>query len=223
MVFGLSSNCINLFSPVASMPWQGASQNGNDAVANPWSTSSGFPNLQMGNYFMQLMLMESMLRNMVGSQLVPGFDSSFSTNTNLAQLKNVYNGKTGKKLAQIAYENAAAQNTRGRCLHGVRTALNRSGLVIGGLGIPACGAAQKLASSKNFREVRVSKDQLNHLPAGCVVVYNKCAGHPYGHITVSLGNGKAASDHVENAVAGQSQLYNQYRVFVPASGLSCNA
>ncbi|MBP7211791.1 hypothetical protein KBA27_03060 [bacterium] len=178
---------------------------------NPFGFNSMMP---QSDFMTQLMLMSMMSPMSSGFSGMPNF--SFNTNTNLPQLKNVYNPQVGKNLAEVAYENASAQNTRGRCFHGVRTTLELAGLSNGEIrGKAAYQAADMLENHKNFKEVNVDRSQLNNLPAGCVVVYNQCPGHPYGHITVSLGDGKAASDHFENAVAGHSQLYDQYRVFVP--------
>ena len=56
-----------------------------------------------------------------------------------------------------------------------------------------------LAFFPRFREVRMTPDQIRNLPAGAVIVSNASPGHAHGHIAVSLGGGREASDHI-NAI-----------------------
>ena len=72
-------------------------------------------------------------------------------------------------------------------------------LGVGGYG-HAYQKANQLASNPRFKEVSVRPDQLNQLPRGAVVVWGRSEQKPYGHVTVALGNGKEASDHIQNLI-----------------------
>jgi hypothetical protein len=75
-------------------------------------------------------------------------------------------------------------------------------------------AADQLARSDRFREVSVSPDQLRSLPPGAVVVWGRTDRSPHGHISVALGNGQEASDHIQTQMTSLRGAQN-YRVFVP--------
>lgn len=145
------------------------------------------------------------------------FTSKFNTTSNLPQLKNVYNPSLGNKLANIANRNASEMNSRHSCLKGVRTALNQMSLVNGKMGGSAYQAAQILSNHKNFKEVQVDTKDLKNLPAGCVIVWDRNyvgtkTSDIHGHIAVTLGDGREASDHVANKTY---ILNSNHRVFVP--------
>ena len=128
----------------------------------------------------------------------------------------------GNQLAQAAERSARTRNTVGYCAAGVSDALNR-------VGVPGRGhayqKADQLAASNRFREVNVSASDLRNLPAGAVVVWGRSAAKPYGHVTVSLGNGNEASDHVQRMITGgrygtdfghgADPQGRQFRVFMP--------
>ena len=93
----------------------------------------------------------------------------------------------------------------------VRLALEKCGLGTGerGDGYEYAGI---LSRNKNFKEISTSGLDLSDLPAGCVLVYNRgTAGYSskYGHVEITLGNGKAASDGVT------TNIKQGARVFVP--------
>ena len=72
-------------------------------------------------------------------------------------------------------------------------------------------AADQLAAHHRFTEISVG--DLRTLPAGAVVVWARGSSE-HGHISIALGNGQEASDHVT------SQMTYHYgggssRVFVP--------
>ena len=77
-------------------------------------------------------------------------------------------------------------------------------------------AADQLASrTSQFTEIKgLTSSQLPHLPAGAIVVWGKTTASPHGHISVALGNGKEASDHVSNQITSLRGASN-FRVFMP--------
>jgi len=146
-------------------------------------------------------------------------DKGFNTNTNLAQLKDVYNPQLSGKLASIANRNALQTGTIGKCSHVVSDTLMDAKLANGNIRVAsAYQAASKLSENKNFKQVNIPREDLKKLPAGCVVVWDRSAGHEHGHIAVTLGNGKEASDHTQNL----SSRNAEYSVFVPTGGNNIN-
>ncbi|MBX3171562.1 MAG: hypothetical protein KF760_29405 [Candidatus Eremiobacteraeota bacterium] len=100
---------------------------------------------------------------------------------------------------------------RGRnCYRGVKYAMARQGVNL--TGVPAYTAAGQLARNSNFREARVSRDQLRNLPAGATVVWAPHGKHKYGHISIALGNGREASDVLRNQITNYG---SSFRVFLP--------
>lgn len=101
---------------------------------------------------------------------------------------------------------------RRRCYRFVKEGLAAEGVNL--TGRHAYMAADQLAVNPNFEEVRVNRDQLDDLPAGAVVVWdrNLRANHPSGHISVSLGDGREVSDRIRP----QTTAYRStFRVFLP--------
>lgn len=117
---------------------------------------------------------------------------------------------TGERLATIAKKHAKGDGHH--CLRYVADDLERIGINVEGLA--AYQAANQLAGNKKVREiVGLKNEDLKSLPAGAIVVWDKCKGHRYGHISISLGKGKEASDVL------RPQLTNygpRFRVFVPS-------
>lgn len=114
----------------------------------------------------------------------------------------------GKKLAKFAGENANGPG--GYCYKWVGQALAKHGVNVHGAS--AYMAGDQLAKSDKFREVSVQPKDLPKLPAGAVVVWNKGAGHPHGHISIALGNGKEASDKLRTQITNYG---TSVRVFLP--------
>lgn len=119
------------------------------------------------------------------------------------------------KLATTAKTVAVRRDTYGWCYAGVATAVNK---VFGDTlyGKSAYQAAGILSKNPNFKEVKVKASDLPKLQAGTIVVWGKTNVSPNGHISVSLGNGKEASDHVTNQLTSLRGHQN-FRVFVPTS------
>ncbi len=119
---------------------------------------------------------------------------------------------SGTQLARDAQRIASSGIAgRGRnCFRGVKYAMARQGVNL--TGVPAYTAAGQLARNGNFRETRVSRDQLGNLPAGATVVWAPHGKHKYGHVSIALGNGREASDVLRNQITNYG---SSFRVFLP--------
>ncbi len=115
----------------------------------------------------------------------------------------------GRTLAQDAARNANGPG--GWCFKWVRQALERNG-VRGVGGASAYMGADQLARNPKFREVSIPPSQFKSLPPGAVVVWNKGPGHPHGHISIALGDGREASDKIRNQITNYG---TSARVFLP--------
>lgn len=115
-------------------------------------------------------------------------NSAWSTNYS----SNDYNVTKGNRIADEAYWEASRRGTVGWCYNAVADAVER---VTGRFlwGNHAYQSADQFASSSHFYEVW-NRD-LRSLPAGAVVVWGKGSSKS-GHISVALGNGQEASDHI---------------------------
>jgi len=146
------------------------------------------------------------------------YNSCSLDNTEIVEEENVqhsgwsneYNSYKGDRIADEAYWEASRRGTVGWCYNAVADAVER---VTGRFlwGAHAYQAADQFASSPHFYEVW-NRD-LRSLPAGAVVVWGKGTSRS-GHISVALGNGQEASDHIA------SQMTYHYggapsRVFFP--------
>lgn len=98
----------------------------------------------------------------------------------------------------------------GYCYRGVKHHLRQIGVNL--TGGSAYQAADQLARSGRFREVQVDRSQLRSLPAGAVVVWNRGNGRRHGHISISMGDGREASDRIRNQITNYP---NSFRVFIP--------
>lgn len=153
------------------------------------------------------------------------FSKSYNTKTNLTSLKDVYNPELSSKLAGIAERNAKFTNTTGWCAKEINDSIQLAGLAHGETRVSsAYQEADVLAHHKNFREVSVSRSDLKNLPAGCIIVWNKTGdlsrmSGKDGHVTVTLGDGKEASDNVRDMLI----LNSAFRVFVPVGTKRINA
>ncbi len=155
---------------------------------------------------------------------IPGASDSYAasnTGSNASKPKSVVSsvvstikGKfssAADHLANVARNVASKMNSRGWCARGVMNALEAAGLKVPR--VPSAWmAASKLAADPRFKEVKLTDAQIKQLPPGAIIVsgaYNS-PGNPHGHIAVSLGNGKEASDHIANIRTNGTQ-----RVFIP--------
>ena len=139
----------------------------------------------------------------------------------------MYNAEAGQKLKEAAL---TTRGTTGLCLAGVHESLMEAyGL---NFGLPfgsAYMATEYLRGNvegyeeiaQHFKEVEVSEEDLNSLPAGAIVVWDKggnssvsAAGKKHGHISISLGDGRESSDHIQNQITGRGV---KFHVFIPVS------
>lgn len=138
-------------------------------------------------------------------------ETSWETNEQpTASSQNHYSLIKGNRIADEAYWEANRRGTVGWCYNAVADAVERitGPFLWGG---HAYQAADQFASSSHFFEVW--ERSLINLPAGAIVVWGKGTSRS-GHISVALGNGQEASDHIA------SQMVYHYggapaRVFLP--------
>jgi len=131
-------------------------------------------------------------------------------------------GSSAERLANAARDAAGRRDTIGRCAGGVGDALEAIGVK---LRVPSAYLyAEKLGDDPRFKEVFIDRHQLKELPPGAVVVWGKSGTHPHGHVAITVGAGKEASDHVQSIRGGSygGQWGNgvttdqNFRVFMPA-------
>jgi len=187
------------------------------------SNNSALPALSMyqTDFFANLSLFDMYLNcqmpMLMQNQLFTNF---YNTKTDLKALKDVYNPDLANKLANIAEKNAYRTNTIGRCAGGTNDALEKAGLANGETRVASAYQADaKLRNHKNFKQVAVSREDLSKLPAGCVIVWQASPGRPHGHIAVTLGEGREASDHVQNIKTDRPAAFS---VFVPVGSKKTN-
>ncbi|MCY1043934.1 LysM peptidoglycan-binding domain-containing protein [Corallococcus sp. bb12-1] len=120
-------------------------------------------------------------------------------------------GANASRLASSAQSMASSMNTTGWCAKGVNRALAAAGLNVNPLP-SAYMYGNVLAKDSRFREVSLTDEQIKQLPPGAIIVsdaYNS-PGNPHGHIAVTLGNGREASDHIAGI-----RTHGTQRVFIP--------
>jgi len=139
---------------------------------------------------------------------------SFNTNPKYSSLTAAgYNATLAARLAQDVASNARRKSI-GYCARYVSDSLERLGL------LTKRGDAWQLKNilrkNPHFKEVDVSSVDVRKLPAGCILVYDRrAAGYSseHGHVEVTLGNGKAASDFINRNI----RVTPNMSVFVPVS------
>lgn len=133
---------------------------------------------------------------------------NINTKTNLPQLKDIgYSSKKGKKLAQTALSNSVGFT--GYCAKYVRMALEQTGLS-NGLRADAADYNTVLSMNKNFKEISANGINLNSLPAGCILVYDRGqSGYSskYGHVEITTGSGQAVSDGITTNIKPGARIY----------------
>lgn len=137
--------------------------------------------------------------------------------------QNLQGTAFGNQVAAAAERSARQLNSVGRCALGVNNALTSLG--IQGRG-HAYQKAEQLERNPRFREVNIPAGDLSRLPAGAVVVWGRSGAKPYGHVSVALGDGREASDHIQRQITGgrygtdfgngPDPQGRQFRVFLPA-------
>ncbi len=119
----------------------------------------------------------------------PLWDSNVS---NSQQQTSQYNLYFGNQLADAGRRQASYRNSYGYCYAAVADAIESlTGPFL--WGSHAYQAADQLSTSRFFYE-KFEYD-LRNLPAGVIVVWGK-GNSRSGHISIALGNGQEASDHI---------------------------
>lgn len=132
-------------------------------------------------------------------------------------LKMGYNPQKGAQLASAALGTGSSMGSTGWCYAGVIQSLAKVG--VGGLyGESAYMAADQLAQRGDFAEMTgggwaSNTEILSSLPAGAVVVWNRSDVNIHGHISVSIGDGREASDHTTGQYTNCGN--GTFRVFLP--------
>lgn len=137
---------------------------------------------------------------------------SFNTPGGVAADPSQFQGGTAKsrELAAAALrESTDGDSQGGWCSRDVGEALRAVGL--GVARGDAWTKAAVLAKDPRFRELKVGPNEIDRLPPGAIIVWDKGPGLPYGHISVALGDGREASDLLRK----QMHLKTSYRVFLP--------
>lgn len=125
----------------------------------------------------------------------------------------VYDSLAGQTIAKNAIKVAKKLNTVGYCYRGVKAALLKSGTTL--TGRCAYMGATQIAALDNFQEITVKREDLGSLQPGSVVVWSKSKNTPYGHISIALGDGREASDHIERQFTKRG--HSTFRVFIPVT------
>lgn len=116
------------------------------------------------------------------------------------------------KVAADAKIAANAKGTVGWCLEGVENGLDAAGIKEPRLA-SAFQLADVLAKDPRFTEIHIANDQLPNLPPGVVTVWSAGSPSAAGHISVSIGGGNEASDHLQHQIT----RFTTQRSFVPNS------
>ena len=156
-----------------------------------------------------------------------GVVNGFGTMSGISPMGGIYGpylGATneGERLAQIASCAGGQNGTRGKCLKGVNDSLQAAyGFR---LSYPSAYMAKQSLDrmGDKFQNVTCQyqpASKLKSLPPGAIVVWDRKEGHPHGHISIALGNGQEASDHIQNQITGYG---SSYVVYMPKDG-SCPA
>jgi peptidoglycan hydrolase-like protein with peptidoglycan-binding domain len=118
-----------------------------------------------------------------------------------------------QNLGRIAQLTAEKYQSVGLCYHAVYEAVTQ---VYGDFlrGPSAYMAAEYLNADSRFENVAVPPEKLGLLPPGWIVVWGQSPASPHGHISVSLGHGLEASDHINQQLT-HLRGYTNVQVFRP--------
>ena len=138
-----------------------------------------------------------------------------------------YDEKAGQKLKEAAL---TTRGTTGLCLAGVHESLLEAYGINTKLPFGSAYMATEYFRgnvegyeeiAQHFKEVEVSESDLSSLPAGAVVIWDKggnssvsSLGKEHGHISISLGDGRESSDHIQDQITGRGV---KFYVFIPVS------
>ncbi|MBD5401234.1 hypothetical protein HDR58_00315 [bacterium] len=118
-----------------------------------------------------------------------------------------YNAQKGMQLAKNALNSAVGFT--GYCARYVKNAIAKTGL-----GNYQAGDAYQMISimrkNKNFKEINPNTVNVNNLPAGCVLVFDRGAqgySGKYGHTEITDGNGRGISDGITNNLKKPTAIF----------------
>ena len=128
---------------------------------------------------------------------------------NVDWTKYGYDKEAGEKLGSTALRVGSSMSSQHNCLGGVKRsfieATGSSPFGNPGQGITAAAdCLDTMRNNENFREIKgLGVNDLNKLPAGAVIVWSRStsgssAACLYGHISISVGDGRESSDHICN-------------------------
>jgi hypothetical protein len=150
-------------------------------------------------------------KNLEPTKYVKNKSNGISDASSISISESGYSKKLGAELASVAESVADKRDSTGYCYRGVKEALTKVGINAPDGG-SAYQAADQLSRKSEFKEFTVNREQLGNLPKGAIVVWDATPDHPHGHISIALGNGKEASDHIQNQMKNRNA---DYRVFLP--------
>ena len=139
----------------------------------------------------------------------------------------MYNAEAGQKLKEAAL---TTRGTTGLCLAGVHESLLEAYGINTKLPFGSAYMATEYFRgnvegyeeiAQHFQEVEIAEEDLSSLPPGAIVIWDKGgnssvseAGKKHGHISISLGDGRESSDHIQNQITGRGV---KFYVFIPTS------
>jgi hypothetical protein len=118
-----------------------------------------------------------------------------------------YNSEKGKKLSTIALKNKGGSG--GKCATYVKQAIDKAGLGKYEQG-HAYAMDEILAKNPNFKEISLDGINVDDLPAGCVLVFEKGVegyNKKYGHTEITTGDGRAVSDIITTKIRQPSHVF----------------
>ena len=131
--------------------------------------------------------------------------------------------KAGEKLAEAAKTVAEQMDTVGYCYTGVAKSTDQAGLPLGLEGCSAYMAAEPNQLPSTCTDITSQFGgkayNLRAAPRGAIVVWPKAEASPHGHISVSLGNGIEASDHIAPQMTNYRGNTTDFKVFMPKDGI----
>lgn len=129
--------------------------------------------------------------------------------------KRTTSNPTATKLADTVINTINTNgSTTGWCLRGVNRALQKAyGFSFSyGSAYQALGELQSRSEFEEITNQYPNKTDLKNLPAGAIVIWGKNDAHPHGHISIALGDGREASDHIANQYTNSG---GGYHIFMP--------
>jgi len=148
-----------------------------------------------------------------------GGDVKDKVETVVEKPQPVYDSAAGSFIAKSASNAARRLHSTGYCYRGVKAALLKSKISL--TGSSAYMAANQLAKLQNFKEIPVSAGELSSLQPGSIVVWSRTKDAPNGHISIALGDGREASDHIEPQMTKRGKA--TFRVFIPVKDAPARA